>query len=258
MPSSAAPSPSSSPEVPHATLPSVLFAVTSENASRAECNETNALITNAWASVADTITPTLLENRSVGVLACRDLCADERLVQEVPLLILSSDGMGRYDGIYPETWGRTHARLLLGTLSAAQAGQGELGAVIETNGIVVRPQEGAIFTAVHLLISRCNHSCRPNAHFAWDEESSVGCLWTKRPIRKGCEVLINYGARGCRRRRQRFLMRNFNFTCTCELCSLRGEALVRSDLKEEEEYQRAMATAWSSSEDDAAEDTPGA
>jgi hypothetical protein len=185
----------------------------------------------AWRSVADTVAVVQQPGAGLGVVATRDVAAGECLLQERPLLLLTPDGAGRYNGAFrgdPE-----HAKLLLLTLSAAKPGAGQLGSVIETNGIIIRDGAAAAFTAVHHLISRCNHSCVPNAAFSWDAEAGVGRLVAELPIRAGEAIEFNYGARGSRARRQRRLQQRFCFECACELCSLSGAPLEASDAEEE-------------------------
>ena len=185
----------------------------------------------AWRSVAETVAVVQQPGAGLGVVATRDVAAGECLLQERPLLLLTPDGAGRYNGVFrgdPE-----HTKLLLSTLSAAKPGAGELGSVIETNGIIIRVGAAAAFTAVHHLISRCNHSCAPNAAFSWDAEAGVGRLHAALAIRAGAAVEFNYGARGNRARRQRRLQQRFCFECACELCSLSGAALEASDAEEE-------------------------
>lgn len=197
------------------------------------CSDTTRkMIHDAWLAAAELLTVTLIKGKALGVVAARDIAPGELLLQERPLLKLTPDGEGRYDGTYSGE--REATRSLLASLSAAKPGAGDLGGVIETNGIIVNHGQVDAFTVVQLMISRCNHSCAPNAAFSWDEELQLGRLVAKGPIRATTEVTINYGAFGSRARRQRMLFRRFNFTCSCELCSLRGEALEQSDAHEEE------------------------
>ena len=209
--------------------------------------ETRAIIREAWRAVAGLVTVTLIEGKALGVIATCDIAAGQLLLQEWPLLQLRPDGAGRYDGTYDGE--RERARALLSTLSSAKPGAGDLGGVIETNGIVVNHGQPGAFTVVNLMISRCNHSCAPNAVFVWDAVLELGRLDAKRPIPAGTEVTINYGAHGGRMRRQRILSQRFNFMCECELCCLSGEALKRNDALEEEHYSRESAV--SSDEEDA-------
>ena len=230
------------------SLPSELFLPAASGR-----DEENGLIRDAWLAVAGVVTVAMVDSKALGVLATRNLAQGECLLREWPLLRLTPDGAGRFDGAYHGE--RERARALLSSLSAAKPGAGDLGSVIETNGIVVNAGTKEAFTVVNLMISRCNHSCSPNAAFGWDVELQEARLSTKRPIRAGDEVTINYlGARGSRARRQRLLLKRFNFVCKCELCSLSGEALERSDAQEEEQYLRD--TVASGSEDEDEDDVP--
>ena len=77
----------------------------------------------AWQAVAGTVTAMRAEGKAIGVVASRDIDAGECVLQEPPLLTLTPDGAGRYDGRYngrePE-----QAKALLATLSAARPGAG--------------------------------------------------------------------------------------------------------------------------------------
>ena len=210
-------------------------------------DEVATAVRQAWQAVAGTVTAMRAEGKAIGVVASRDIDAGECVLQERPLLTLTPDGAGRYDGRYngrePE-----QAKALLATLSAARPGAGTLGSVIETNGIVVGHGTPDAFTAIHLLISRCNHSCRPNAAFSWDAASGVGRLLATRPIASGAAVEFNYGASGSRARRQRRLLQRFHFECGCELCALSGAAREASDAHEEAKLWGGLAL--SSDEDE--------
>ena len=103
-------------------------------------------------------------------------------------------------------------------------------------------------------LRRCNHSCLPNAAFAWDGHRQVGRLSAIKAIAAGVEVTFNYGARGSRARRRRRLQQRFNFECACELCSLSGDALRRSDAEEELRLWGALEEASDSEEDEPGSD----
>jgi len=210
----------------YAELPDELFGESDDSFS------VDVVTRQAWEAVAHTVRVVRASDaKSLGVVATRDIGVGEELFRERPLLVLKPDGAGRFDG----TWGGESemARALLATLSSAKQGQGVLGSQIETNGIVVNYNSPHAFTAVHLLLSRCNHSCKPNASFSWDAASEEGCLHATLPIPAGAAVEFNYGASGSRARRQRRLQQRFQFLCACELCSLSGAALERSDAEEE-------------------------
>ena len=154
-----------------------------------------------------------MPHKGYGVVAARDIPANTTLFHEEPLLRLTPDGHGRYDGRYGCGGDRDRCRALLHTLSQHACGKGNAGAgalerVIETNGFVI---EGGAATVVFLHISRCNHDCTSNARFEWDPASSTGAVITKQCISNGTEVTLNYGATGSRAERQRYLLQRFGF-----------------------------------------------
>ena len=159
------------------------------------------------------------ESKGVGVLASRDLNADEILFRESPLLRLTPDGAGRYDGKYGRGGDREAciARLLTLSMHSGIHRASPLEKVIETNGFVV---ENGHATVVFECISRLNHSCHSNAAFSWDADASMGVVKVKRPIAAGDEVSLNYGATsGDTQARRQYLEKRFNFVCACPLCT---------------------------------------
>ena len=92
------------------------------------------------AEAADAFDVRPIEGRGLAAIALRNLEVDEIVIREQPLLRLTPDGCGRYDGKYYRA--RDDARKALLTL--AQDVGGALGdaadpmtKVIETNGIVL-------------------------------------------------------------------------------------------------------------------------
>jgi len=93
--------------------------------------------------------------------------------------------------------------------------------------------EGRMAAATYALISRTNHSCRPNAHTAWNEKTGRQTLHAAQPIAEGDEILISYLEPGLTRDERRAQLRaRFGFKCACALCSLEGAALARSDARQ--------------------------
>ena len=97
------------------------------------------------AQAADAFDVRPVEDRGLAAIALRNLEVDEIVIREQPLLRLTPDGCGRYDGKYYRA--RDDARNALLTL--AQDVGGALGdaadpitKVIETNGIVLDAKSG--------------------------------------------------------------------------------------------------------------------
>lgn len=75
--------------------------------------------------------------------------------------------------------------------------------------------------ALFLLLSRCNHSCNPNAVWSWDAVTLTLTLTALRRISPGEEVTISYIPLSRDHTvRQEALMDTFGFNCSCEECTL--------------------------------------
>ncbi len=73
---------------------------------------------------------------------------------------------------------------------------------------------------IFLQASRFNHSCLPNAHFAYNDTTGCLTIHAIENIARGKEILVNYHQRECyRTRAQRHTdLSHYSFTCTCDSC----------------------------------------
>lgn len=83
--------------------------------------------------------------------------------------------------------------------------------------------DGHTKTALRIFndISRFNHSCRPNAHYYWDETQQRGVVRATERISPGTEITITYisdeGFNNAATR-QDFYNEHYHFTCQCIAC----------------------------------------
>ena len=101
-------------------------------------------------------------------------------------------------------------------------------------GCNVRDQE---IQGVFLQSSRLNHSCVPNAHFAWN--STLGRLTVHAVdfIPRNNEILINYrrgSYRNGRDARREELSTDYTFICTCSACEPSAEIGSASEQRRKE------------------------
>ncbi|TDL24148.1 hypothetical protein BD410DRAFT_110287 [Rickenella mellea] len=75
------------------------------------------------------------------------------------------------------------------------------------------------YAGVFPNISRCNHSCGPNASARFDEETMAMRLFSRRPIAPGEQITLSYvvGTMSCARRQEE-LKTKYLFTCECDYC----------------------------------------
>lgn len=94
--------------------------------------------------------------------------------------------------------------------------------------------------AVVPMMSRSNHSCRPNAEFIARIDLGLQHLMAMHVIEEGEEICINYMAASDdgmdnRETRQKYLRYYYGFHCVCAICTLQGD-----DLKKNEEIREEV------------------
>ncbi|SRR6266404_673022 len=77
-------------------------------------------------------------------------------------------------------------------------------------------------------------SCCPNAMFRWDQNTFSGEIRAMRPISEGEEITVSYfqellAPGAVTHERQKLLLEDYNFKCTCLICARSSTARVRSD-----------------------------
>ncbi|KAL8886686.1 MAG: hypothetical protein Q9192_006443, partial [Flavoplaca navasiana] len=95
-----------------------------------------------------------------------------------------------------------------------------------TNAIAWEDRTGAAVYATACLI---NHSCQANAFGHWNPEARVGTTHATQDIQAGAEILYDYVSCLSYDIRQEKLKRIWGVSCTCVLCSLPPDEILRSD-----------------------------
>ncbi|KAI1123473.1 hypothetical protein F5Y10DRAFT_286031 [Nemania abortiva] len=100
--------------------------------------------------------------------------------------------------------------------------------IFKTNSLPV--EVGEIDSAIFLEACRINHACDRNAQHQWNNNIKKHTVHALRDIEKGDEITICYlGVDKSRDARIKALQDNFNFVCSCRLCSLPLEQSRESD-----------------------------
>eukprot|EP00746_Dinoflagellata_sp_MGD_P030194 gnl/MRDRNA2_/MRDRNA2_171581_c0_seq1.p1 gnl/MRDRNA2_/MRDRNA2_171581_c0~~gnl/MRDRNA2_/MRDRNA2_171581_c0_seq1.p1 ORF type:complete len:683 (+),score=102.38 gnl/MRDRNA2_/MRDRNA2_171581_c0_seq1:109-2157(+) len=158
--------------------------------------------------------------KGLGMFARRRIAAQQRIIVETPLII-------------PKTFKEAKSMALNLTGPSADAfwklhdnfardGQSkEAGGIILSNAIPCWPHSTEV-GGVHGIISRANHSCKPNARMFWEPLSGQSVLLATRSILCGEEICISYlrGERWTRARRISYLQSCFGFECGCCDCNV--------------------------------------
>ncbi|KXN84682.1 SET domain-containing protein 5 [Leucoagaricus sp. SymC.cos] len=81
--------------------------------------------------------------------------------------------------------------------------------------------EVPLHRALFLQLSRCNHSCNPNAVWSWSASTLTLTLTALRPIPPGEEITISYISLSGNHAAQHQALKDLcGFDCTCEECTL--------------------------------------
>ena len=111
---------------------------------------------------------------------------------------------------------------------------------LRTNGFTFNPYSSAApHAGVFATLSRCNHSCGPNAFAHFNHQTWAIELRASRAIKAGEEILISYVdvLDPCMKRRTQ-LAANYEFTCQCKWCMLPKPKKAESDAR------RAEIASW--------------
>ena len=173
----------------------------------------------------------------LGVFALHDIAVGERLLIEPPLLAWSKERDGDDVELMEAAVRRLRSDARDAYWSLCQ--NAEHGATKNVYGIwlsnALPTEDEPATAAVFRIASRLNHSCRPNAHIAWQSQRKRMVLHAVVAIPKGSEVCIDYRGGGdgeTRDERRSGLQSDFGFVCTCALCSLTGSAQRESDRRQ--------------------------
>lgn len=100
---------------------------------------------------------------------------------------------------------------------------------INTNNFEVTI-DGVSQSALFPEIAMMNHDCRPNAAYAWDENTLTHYVHAIRTIQPGEEITITYiDNEKDRARRVQRLQRNWGFVCGCSSCTAHPALVQESD-----------------------------
>jgi len=108
-------------------------------------------------------------------------------------------------------------------------GKQSFSGIVRTNALPCGPDSpiGGIYPTICLL----NHSCLPNTHNNWNNDTKSETIHAIRSIPAGEELTICYAKPGPCASRRTSLQEAFGFDCHCTLCSLPTLELQKSDAR---------------------------
>ncbi|KIM81176.1 hypothetical protein PILCRDRAFT_503829 [Piloderma croceum F 1598] len=175
-------------------------------------------------------------NKGLAMFATRDIVAGEIIHSENPAVVVYPFLILNFDmtqsNVYRTLFDRLDSPirdqlLALNTGELSTACCVEEG-IVRNNGFaimlpipVMDHAPESLHSGVFLDISRCNHSCNPNAFHEWDLPSFSLSISARRHIRAGEEITVAYVdpdlPRDERREKLKYM---YNFDCECEICAV--------------------------------------
>ncbi|KAK0188298.1 hypothetical protein F5146DRAFT_660932 [Armillaria mellea] len=179
-------------------------------------------------------------SKGLGIFARRSIPAGSIILVEHPLIVMprsSSATLSDISSLLSEVHPKERTEFM--NLANSQPLEDPLKAIMQTNRLLidlpVDNPELATHHAVFLKISRCNHSCSPNAHWKWDPASFSLTLEAVRAIGFNEEITIQYIDSSVDREQRLSKLRAwFNFDCLCPSCILPWGSIIHSDFAREE------------------------
>ncbi|PQE21682.1 SET domain-containing 5 protein [Rutstroemia sp. NJR-2017a WRK4] len=153
-----------------------------------------------------------IPGKGLGVVSTRAIAPGTLLFHESPLLTTETL-------TNPATTEKDLAQLL--------RQPSPLSNIIRSNAYPLGPSSsvGGVFKD----ISRINHSCLPTSQHSWNESRKEFVVYAVRELSPGDEITTSYHVGGPSNERKKELKEWFKFDCTCDLCSLPGPELAKSD-----------------------------
>ncbi|KAH8114088.1 hypothetical protein DFH11DRAFT_1595718 [Phellopilus nigrolimitatus] len=168
-------------------------------------------------------------NAGLGMFATRNIAMAETIVVERPVIMIPL--------VFPggSQINSTEEQRRVNGLSncKAKTGQSELSGKIMTNTLKCNfPQSYAFptYAGICLEIARCNHSCGPNAVWAFNSKNLHMELRASRDIAANEEITISYISKlQSRAKRRAELESAYGFICKCAYCAVPPSASKKSD-----------------------------
>ena len=158
-----------------------------------------------------------IPGKGLGIQASTDIPRGTPLLTEEALF------SKRGTAVVPDEWAQHPAFLALFCPASPATPEKRFDA----NNFQMNGTEKGIF----LKASRFNHSCRPNAYFAWNPRSQRITINAILDIQNGDEICLNYIPRFSARARSKRhrKLRHYEFDCQCPACESDSEFGIASE-----------------------------
>ncbi|ORY10231.1 hypothetical protein BCR34DRAFT_625347 [Clohesyomyces aquaticus] len=172
-----------------------------------------------------------ISHKGRGLVARCNISKGTRILCEKPLLTLRPMAPGDAEKVLAtqlKALPKESQRQFL-SLHNTKPGQHPFTGIVKTNALPCGPDSpiGGVYPTICLI----NHSCIPNSHHSWNNNTEQETIHAIRPIKAGEEITISYDRGGTSSVRRTFLKEAFDFDCHCHRCSLLTPELGASDAR---------------------------
>ena len=174
----------------------------------------------------------MVQGKGKGLVACSNIAKGTRILlekplfttQNLPLISLMESSITKK----LQSLSKTQQRQFF-SLHNNFPGKHLFSGIVKTNALPCGPNSviGGIYPTICLI----NHSCLPNAHNNWNDDTKSETIHAIRDIKVGDEITISYDKGGPFDSRCTHLKEAFGFDCACSLCSLQAPELQISDAR---------------------------
>lgn len=191
-----------------------------------------------------------IPDAGLGIVATCDLTPGTRILAERPLFFISGVDMVSAKAQGPEAQeamvlehvvrlSANDQRDFWGLSDCWHEGTAKTAfGIWQTNAIATGEDAAETHNGLFVLGSRFNHSCRPNVNRCWVDDIQAEVFHVVQDVVAGEQLCIYYvNPVEVRSVRQQRLQSAFNFLCSCECCSLEGDAMCFSDSVRQEYKQ---------------------
>jgi len=183
-----------------------------------------------------------IQNKGRGMVANRSLATGQVILAEKPIMLINCNSQSKplaqvVVKKFKKLRKKDKAKYLeLGHES--REGDKKIMSIFDRNCVTVRIKEDDDdWRGIYVEFSKTNHACAPNTVINIINNEREITLVASRPIAKGEEIVLNYlnPYRGrkpslmLRFERRSALNKLWNINCSCNICKLQGQDLLRNE-----------------------------
>ncbi|KAK5631124.1 hypothetical protein RRF57_006839 [Xylaria bambusicola] len=181
-----------------------------------------------------------IPGKSHGLVATKALQAGQNLISRTPALVVNTKAVEKLQrhklddllarAVDSLPLAHRDEVLELSTHDIASTHTEKVGKIFRTNSFSTGFHDGkSNFRSLFTIISRINHSCRPNCVYYFDSNTFSQNVVAVRDIQPGEELSIAYIDPVLPQSERQKRLKSWGFECSCERCSVNATQVAESD-----------------------------